>query len=129
MASSFTCAFAPWTGRRIAIHCTLLLCSSVTTPALGSDRSHRTCAIPVPLKDALYALGDRTGTTLIYDSQSLPKVNVCPAADGVEIATGLKQMLAGTGLIAIQIGARAYDLRRAPVIQRPAPRCVYPATR
>src|SRR5262245_30553021 len=115
MASRSTYAFESRIDRCVAVLGTLLLSLSLHESALASDRSHRSCAEPEPLKDALLALGLRTGATLTYDSESLPRVNVCPVDDEREIAAALAQMLADTGLIATPTGALAYRVHPAPV--------------
>ncbi|WP_157995083.1 TonB-dependent receptor domain-containing protein [Peristeroidobacter soli] len=120
MACRSTYAFAPRTGGDVAIHCTLLICLSLTAPVLASDRSHRTCTATEPITEALFALGQRTGATITYDSDSLPQVKVCHIGAELEIGAALEQMLAGTGLTALRTGTLAYDLRSAPVNQRPA---------
>lgn len=113
----------------VAIHgaLPLWLCSPLS-PVHAADSIRLGCDRPEPLEAALRPLASRALVTFTYET-SLGAMQVCPVTSEPDVATALRQMLAGTGLIATKTGERSFDVHRAAVIQGPAMSTDLPAER
>lgn len=88
--------------------------AAIATVLAAAPLAARTDVPAARLDKAVIALGQRAGASIGISDPSLAAIRTKPTYGATDVATVLKQMLAGTGAGAVQVGPRSWRVVRLP---------------